>query len=74
MLPPTSTGSDKAADEVPPSLRDATSHGFLATLRSFEDAMDRRLGVESHGISRRLLEERDPSYAKWHNQAVMFLL
>lgn len=47
---------------------------FLAVLRSYEAALDRRIGVESHGISRRRPEDRDPHYAHWTNQAVMFLL
>lgn len=60
--------------EVPPYLRSASKHGFLGRLRSFEEAMDRRLGVESHGIARKRPEDKDPQFAVWHNQAVMFLL
>lgn len=60
--------------EVPPYLRKATKHGFLGRLRAFEESMDRRLGVESHAIARKRPEDKDPQFAVWHNQAVMFLL
>lgn len=49
-------------------------NGVLAKLRGWEDAMDRKMGVETHGIERRRPEDRDPSYASWSNQAVMFLM
>jgi hypothetical protein len=61
-------------DEVPPYLRASADRGLLGTLRRFEAALDRRLGVEPHGIARRRPEDKDPSYASWSNQAVMFLL
>ncbi|KAF3761049.1 hypothetical protein M406DRAFT_93902 [Cryphonectria parasitica EP155] len=48
--------------------------GILATLRGWEDAMDRKIGVETHGIERRRPEDRDPNYASFSNQAVMFLM
>lgn len=49
-------------------------NGLLAKLRGFEDALDRKIGVETHGIERRRPEDRDPTYASWSNQAVMFLM
>lgn len=61
-------------DEVPEYLRTAAQRGFLGTLRHYENLLDKKLGVEAHGYMRRRPEERDPAYAKWHNQAVMFLL
>ena len=63
-----------SSEEALPYLRNSTKHGFLGRLRSFEDAMDRRLGVESHAITRKRPEDKDPRFAVWHNQAVMFLL
>jgi hypothetical protein len=62
--------------EVPPSLRASVSRPdtFLGRLRRYEAALDRRLGVEAHGIARKLPDDRDPAFARWHNQAVMFLL
>jgi hypothetical protein len=65
---------DVSSQEVPSYMRDAARRGILAKIRHYEEAMDRKLGVESHGIARKRAEERDPSYAKWSNQAVMFLL
>lgn len=52
----------------------AKQTGILARLRGLELALDRKLGVESHGIDRRRPEDRDPAYASWSNQAVMFLM
>ena len=70
--------SDKSSasveDEVPPYMRDASNKGILAKLRGWEEALDRKIGVETHGISRRRPEDRDPAYASWSNQAVMFLV
>ncbi|KAK7722623.1 hypothetical protein SLS64_001160 [Diaporthe eres] len=69
--------SDKSSasveDEVPPYMRDASKKGVLAKLRGWEEALDRKIGVETHGISRRRPEDRDPAYGSWSNQAVMFL-
>lgn len=48
--------------------------GVLAKLRGWEAALDRKIGVENHGIERRRPEDRDPAYASWSNQAVMFLM
>lgn len=48
--------------------------GILAKLRGWEAALDRKIGIENHGIERRRPEDRDPAYASWSNQAVMFLM
>lgn len=48
--------------------------GVLARLRGWEAALDRKIGVENHGIERRRPEDRDPAYASRSNQAVMFLM
>lgn len=64
-----------ASDEDSPSYGASSSEkGILAKLRGFEAALDRKIGVETHGIERRRPEDRDPSYASWSNQAVMFLM
>lgn len=55
-------------------LHNVPSTGVLAKLRGWEAALDRKIGVENHGIERRRPEDRDPSYASWSNQAVMFLM
>lgn len=65
---------DSSSDEIPGYLRSTAQKGFFGKLRYYEEALDRKLGVESHGIARKLPEERDPSYAKWSNQLVMFAL
>lgn len=61
-------------DEIPPYLGPASRRGPLAKLRGWEAALDKKIGVETHGISRRRPEDRDPAYASWSNQAVMFLM
>lgn len=66
----TTTGSD---DEYS-GRGNVGGSGILATLRGWEAAMDRKMGVETHGIERRRPEDRDPAYASWSNQAVMFLM
>lgn len=66
--------AESASEEVPSYLAGAANRGILGTLRHYETLLDRKIGVEAHGISRKLPEERDPAYAKWSNQAVMFLL
>lgn len=70
--------SDKSSasveDEVPPYMRNSSNTGVLAKLRGWEEALDRKIGVETHGISRRRPEDRDPAFASWSNQAVMFLV
>ncbi|OTB06943.1 hypothetical protein M426DRAFT_54328 [Hypoxylon sp. CI-4A] len=61
------------------SSSDASSHPhqeskiekFLARLRSYEDSLDRKLGVEAHSIQRRLPDDRDPFFARWPGQLVM---
>ena len=61
--------------DMPSYLRSSNAFTrFLAKLRSYENAMDRKIGVESVGITRRRPEDRDPTYARWSNQAVMYLL
>lgn len=65
---------DSSSDEVPAYLQNASHKGFLGKLRYYEEVLDRKLGIESHGIARKLPEDRDPSYAKWSNQLVMFAL
>lgn len=60
-------------DEIPPYAKSSAQYGILGKLWSFENAMDRKLGVEAHGIARKFPEERDPSYAKWHNQGIYLL-
>lgn len=63
----TSSGSDNEVVGRRPG-------GVLAKLRGWEVAMDRKMGVETNGIERRRPEDRDPTYASWSNQAVMFLM
>lgn len=46
--------------------------GILSTLCGWEAALDRKLGIESQAIRRKLPEEKVPQ--RWHNQAVMALL
>lgn len=57
--------------ELPPNLARIAHRGFFGTLRHYEDILDRKLGVESHGPARILPEERDPKYGKWSHQIVM---
>lgn len=66
--------SSSAEDEVPPYMRNASKRGVLAKMRGWEEALDRKIGVETHGISRRRPEDRNPVYASWSNQSVMFLV
>ncbi|CAK7266464.1 hypothetical protein SEPCBS57363_002105 [Sporothrix epigloea] len=67
---------ESSSDSEPAPYMSATNPftRFLAKLRSYENAMDRMIGVESAGITRRRPEDRDPTYARWSNQAVMYLL
>ncbi|KAI1416106.1 putative nucleoside transporter [Hypoxylon sp. FL1857] len=46
--------------------------GFLERLRNYENALDRKLGVEAHSIQRQLPENRNPFYAGWSGQLSMF--
>lgn len=67
----TTTVVASATKEIP----DRTSAGgVLGWLRKYEEALDRKLGVEAHGIDRKRPEDRDPNYARWSNQMVMFAL
>lgn len=43
---------------------------FLETLRGYEDALDRKLGVEAHSIERKLPDQRNPFYARKSSQLV----
>lgn len=52
----------------------AVQTGILAKLRSYENALDKKFGIESQGPARVLPEEKDPTYNKWSNQAVMALM
>lgn len=47
-------------------------NGILSKLRNIEAAMDRKLGIESQAIDRKLPEERQP--VSWHSQLTMALL
>jgi Permease for cytosine/purines, uracil, thiamine, allantoin len=47
-------------------------NGIFSRLRRFEVAMDRRLGVESEAIDRKLPEDR--KQPRWHEQLTMALL
>jgi hypothetical protein len=60
--------------ELPPNLQSIAHEGFLGTLRHYEDLLDKKLGVESHGPARILPEERDPAFGKWNKQIVMALM
>lgn len=46
--------------------------GLFSKLRYFEAEMDKRLGIESQAIDRKLPEERKP--VSWHSQLTMFFL
>ncbi len=47
-------------------------NGFLSKLRYFEAELDKKLGIESQAIDRKLPEERKP--VSWHSQLTMFFL
>lgn len=47
-------------------------NGILAKLRYYEATMDRKFGIESQAIDRKLPEERKP--VSWHSQLTMFFL
>lgn len=70
----TGTGSDDEVPSYSAAVGSSSKTGILAKLRGWEAAMDRKMGVETHGIERRRPEDRDPAYASWSNQAVMFLM
>lgn len=44
--------------------------GPFAALRNFEATLDRKLGVESHAIERKLPEDRQP--LTWHSALMMY--
>lgn len=46
--------------------------GFLGALRTFEAKLDKKFGIESDAISRKLPEEK--GYVPWHYQMNMFFL
>jgi hypothetical protein len=46
--------------------------GLLAKLRAFEAILDRKLGIESDAITRKLPE--DKGHVPWHQQMNMFFL
>jgi len=47
-------------------------NGILSRLRNLEARMDKKLGIESQAIERKLPEDRHPM--SWHSQAPMFCL
>ncbi|KAI1142477.1 putative nucleoside transporter [Hypoxylon sp. FL0543] len=64
--------SDSSSEELPAGPSRPSKIGFLEKLRNYEDALDRKLGVESHSIQRQLPENRDSFYAGWSGQLSMF--
>lgn len=65
-------GSAQGSTEVFNDVAEEQDSGILATLRGWEATLDRKLGIESQAIRRKLPEEKVPQ--RWHNQAVMALL
>jgi len=63
---------DSSNEGVPPY--EVKKGGILGKLRDLENALDRKFGIEAHGPARVLPEQRDPSYNKWSNQAIMALM
>lgn len=63
----TSVERDSNSTPLPPQ-----ETGILAKLRNFEAFMDRKLGVESEAIDRKLPEDR--KHVPWHSQLNMALL
>ncbi|KAI1389408.1 putative nucleoside transporter [Hypoxylon trugodes] len=62
---------DSSSENILESSRDAPKTGLLERLRGWEQALDRRLGVESHSIQRKLPNDRNPFYASWSGQWAM---
>jgi hypothetical protein len=60
--------------ELSPNLARIAHRGFFGTLRHWEGVLDRKFGIEAHGPARILPEERDPKYAKWSHQFVMWAM
>ncbi|KAI1102090.1 putative nucleoside transporter [Jackrogersella minutella] len=63
---------DSSSEDVPAHSLPAPKIGLLEKMRGYEDALDRKLGVEGHSIQRRLPETKDPFYAGWSGQLSMF--
>lgn len=66
--------SDSSKDERQITTPTEDYANFFGKLRSYENALDQKFGIESQGPARVLSEERDPSYNNWSNQAVMALM
>ncbi|KAI2463475.1 putative nucleoside transporter [Annulohypoxylon bovei var. microspora] len=64
--------TDSSSEEIPVHSRPVSKTGLLDKLRYYEDALDRKLGVEGHSIQRRLPGDRNPFYAGWSGQLSMF--
>ncbi|OTA87982.1 hypothetical protein M434DRAFT_80728 [Hypoxylon sp. CO27-5] len=54
---------DSSSEEISAGPHRPPKIGFLEKLRNYEDALDRKLGVEAHSIQRQLPENRNPFYA-----------
>lgn len=70
QVPVVGVVTDSSSEEIPARSQSAYKTGFLGRLRHYEDALDRKLGVEGHSIQRRLPDERNPFYAGWSGQLV----
>lgn len=62
--------ADSSSEEISTHSQRAPSVGFLEKWRCYEEALDRKLGVEAQSIERKLPENRNPFYARWSNQLV----
>ncbi|TVY68988.1 Purine-cytosine permease fcyB [Lachnellula suecica] len=67
-----SRGTSSERDSTPGGRDLKTETGIFAKLRAFEAMMDRKLGVESEAIDRKLPEDR--KHVPWHSQLNMALL
>ncbi|KAI1085237.1 permease for cytosine/purines, uracil, thiamine, allantoin-domain-containing protein [Whalleya microplaca] len=65
----TETETVSSSDEIPVQ---PPKRNFLSRLRGYEEALDRKLGVESHSIERKLPEHKNPAYAGWSKQFGIF--
>lgn len=63
-------GTNEAPYEAPAAVKD---DGILATMRRWEAAMDRKLGIESHAIDRKLPEDRKAKMT-WRDNLTMAAL
>ncbi len=61
---------DSSSEKDQPQPSSSRISRFLEKLRGYEDALDRKLGVESHSIERKLPEQRNPFYARPSSQLV----